>query len=294
MKPPIFAALCCIFLAGPALAWNPEGHAIVALVAEHYLDPAVKQRVDAMLAADTDPLTGHGIAEASSWADRFRDSDAATTKIHYRATRDWHWIDLEIDHPDLDTACFHLHGKPLPGPASAGPAEDCIVDKIEAFAAELGAKDTPPEERELALKYVLHFVGDLHQPLHASDRNDHGGTQVRIVADGTPDNLHRYWNQALFDYLGDDPKAVADDLVDGIRQSGTLAKMQEGAPVDWTWESFGLARDHAYGKLPPPGADGAYVLPPDYTTNAIETVRLQLARAGVRLAAILNKALADH
>jgi hypothetical protein len=288
--------LCALALSpAPAMAWDSEGHAIVALVAEHYLDPAVKQRVDAMLAADPDPLTGHGIADAANWADRYRDSDKGTTKLRFDATRRWHWIDLEIDHPDLDAACFHLHGKPFSRPASAGPADDCVVDKIEAFTTELSDASTPLAERLLALKYLLHFIGDLHQPLHASDNHDQGGSKVKVTEPGSAaGTLHHYWNEAFLDYLGDDPKAVADDLADGVRQSNTLATMQSGTPVDWAFESYGLARDHAYGKLPPPGLDGVYALPPAYTTDAIETIRLQLARAGVRLAATLNKALADR
>jgi hypothetical protein len=277
------------------MAWDVEGHAIVALVAEHYLDPQVKQRVDAMLAADTDPLTGHGIADAANWADRYRDSDAATTRVRYDATRQWHWIDLEIDHPDLDAACFRHHGKAFALPASSGPAEDCVVDKIEAFTAELSTNSTPPAERLLALKYLLHFVGDLHQPLHASDNHDQGGSTVKVIsADDPPGTLDRYWSQDFLEYLGDDPKAIADDLADGVRQSKTLTTMQAGTPVDWAWESFALARDHAYGKLPAAKPDGVRELPPAYTTDAIETIRLQLARAGVRLAAILNRALAKQ
>ncbi len=265
----------------------------MALVAEHYLDPGVKQQVDAMLAADTDTLTAHDIADEANWADKFRDSDAGTTKIQYRQTRQWHRIDLEIDHPDLDAACFHLHGKPFTTPASEGPADDCIVDKIEAFTEELSSKATPPSERLLALKFLLHFVGDLHQPLHASDNHDQGGSKVQVTASGSePGTLHHYWNEDFLDYLGDDPKAIADDLADGIRQSKTFDKMAAGTPVDWAWESYGLARDHAYGKLPPKKPDGSYDLPPDYVTDAIETVRLQLAHAGVRLAVTLNRALA--
>jgi hypothetical protein len=278
--------LAAAFLsAAPAAhAWDEEGHKVVALIAEHYLDPAVKTEVDAMLAADTDPLTGHGIADAANWADRYK-------KIHPE-TAQWHWIDLEIDHPDLDAACYHLHGHPPAGLASAGPAQDCIVDKIETFTAELSSKTTPPAERLLALKYVLHFVGDLHQPLHASDNHDQGGAKVKVTQSGEAGTLHHNWNEDFLDFLGDDPKAIADDLADGVRQSNTFDKMAAGTPVDWAMESYGLARDHAYGKLPRPKPDGSYDLPPDYVTDAIETIRLQLARAGIRLAVTLNRALA--
>lgn len=274
-----------------ARAWNEEGHRIVALVAAHYLEPAVKQKVDALLAADTDSLTKHDLAGAATWMDASLAAERAKDPAAAARIASWQSVGIELDHPDLGAACHHHPPLPARTPASAGPAA-CAVDKINQFAAELAAKSTPPEERLLALKYLLALVADLHQPTYASDNHDQGGESARVAGGGSdPGSLRHYWDAEFIDYLGDDPGAVADDLADGIRQSKTFAKMSAGTPSDWAMESFGFARDHAYGKLPAKKPDGSYDLPPDYVTDAIETVRLQLARAGVRLAGLLNRAL---
>ena len=129
--------------------------------------------------------------------------------------------------------------------------------------------------------------------MYVSDDNNQGGDAVKVVGGGAdPGTLRHYWDSDFIDNLGDDPNAIADDLADGVRQSKTYDRMAAGTPVDWAKETFTLAKDHAYGKLPAKKADGSYDLPPDYVTDAIETIRVQMARAGVRLAAVLNHALA--
>ncbi len=168
----------------PALAWGDDGRKTVALIAEHFLTPAAKTQVDALLAADTDNLTQHDIASEATWADRYR--DANHSKDHYDATKRWHFVDLEITDPDMKAACFDR--KPLPAGtlASNGDKMACTVDKITQFAAELEAPVTDADERLVALKFLLHFVGDMHQPLHASDNNDAGGNSVKVMVDGFP------------------------------------------------------------------------------------------------------------
>jgi hypothetical protein len=289
----LWAVFFCLLLRPvPALAWGDEGHKIVALIAGQFLTPAVKQKIDAMLAADTDPLTAHDIADEATWADRYRDADYKTSRAHYLGTRQWHWIDIELDRPDLDAACYGHPAIPAGKPASAGPADDCIIDKIDEFTAELSSKTTSLKERLIALKFLLHLVGDLHAPLHAADNHDHGASTLKVSeSGGEPTTLHNEWNQGFLDYLGDEPAAIADDLVSGITQSKGFDPMSKGTTADWAMESFTLARDNAYGKLPPKKPDGSYDLPPDYVTGAIETIRVQLARAGVRLAVVLNRAL---
>jgi hypothetical protein len=277
-------------LPGKAFAWDEEGHKIVALIADHYLDPAVKQKVDAMLASDTDTLTKHDIASEAVWADAHRDLDRKKAQEHMAVTDSWHDVKLELTHPEMKAAC---PGEKLPAgkPASQGPA-DCAIDKVNQFADELSSSASPAEKL-LALKYLLNLVADLHQPLYVSDDDNQGGDATRVSGGGggEPGTLRHYWDAEFIDYLGDDPKPIADDIADGVRQSKSFDKMAKGSPTDWTLEAFGLAKEHAYGKLPPKKPDGSYELPPDYVTDSIETIRLQLARAGVRLAAILNRAL---
>jgi len=277
-------------LPAKAFAWDEEGHKIVALIADHYLDPAVKQKVDAMLAADTDTLTQHDIASEAVWADTHRDLDRKKAQQRFVVTDSWHSVMLELDHPDMKSACTEPT-LPAGTPASQGPA-DCAVDKVNQFAAELSSKTASAGEKLLALKYLLNLVADLHQPLYVSDDHNDGGEQTLVSGGGgEPGTLRHYWDSEFIDYLGDDPKPIADDIADGVRQSKTFDKMSKGTPSDWTLEAFGLAKEHAYGKLPAKRPDGSYELPPDYVTDSIETIRLQLARAGVRLAAILNHSL---
>jgi hypothetical protein len=286
----VAGALCGAWVPSTAFAWSAEGHKVIALIADHYLDPAVKKQVDAMLKADTDMLTKHDIANEAVWADTHRDLDRKQAPAHMAVTDSWHAVALELDHPDMNAACTHP-ALAAGTPASRGPA-DCALDKVDQFAAELSSKATSPQEKLLALKYLLNLVADLHQPLYVSDDHNEGGDQVRVSGGGAePSTLRHYWDADFLDYLGDDPKAIADDLADGVRQSKTYGKMSEGSPADWAQEAYRLAKDHAYGKLPAKKPDGSYELPPDYVTDAIETIRLQMARAGVRLASVLNHAL---
>jgi hypothetical protein len=289
------AALAAVALLRPAaaLAWGSEGHEVVALLAERLLTPAVRDRVAALLASDDDPLTAHDIAAEATWADKFRDSPDPAVRARYQATWRWHFVNLELDRPDLAAACYGPARLPAGVAASLGPAEDCVVDKIDQFAAELADPATTPQERRLALKYLLHFVADVHQPLHAADDHDAGGNRRRIVAPGssTP-SLHLYWDVDLVAALGSDAVAVADSLLARLLPAERAA-WSSGTPADWAFESFGLAKALAYGRLPPAGADGVVQLDPAYISEARGVVALQLSRAGVRLAWLLDRALAE-
>ena len=280
-----------------AAAWGDEGHEIVAVIAYGYLTPAARQQVDALLAADTlDTLTAPDFMSRATWADKYRDSDRRTTKVHYNATHNWHFVDTEVDDGNMDTACNN-HPSLNPGTtASAGPPNDCVVDKIDQFTTELRDSSTPQAEKILALKFLMHFVGDVHQPLHAADHHDRGGNTVQVLfAKRTkPDNLHAYWDDELVDRLGQDPKTVAAALTKQISttQAGEWSK---GSSADWAKESFGLAKDVSYNFTGEAIADdhGTSVphLDATYDNRALPVVREQLSKAGVRLAATLNDVL---
>jgi hypothetical protein len=276
-----------------AQAWGDEGHEIIGAIAHHYLQPAVRREVETLLAGDTSGLTrDRGMAAESTWADRFRDSDRDAGQMHYLQTREWHYVDIEIAAPDLDAACFG-HPQLETNAASAGAAQDCVVDKIEQFSDELADRGTAPAERLKALQFLLHLVGDLHQPLHAADNHDRGGN-VETVSDGRnpSGSLHHYWDTVFVSRLGQDSDAVAQRLIGEIT-AGQRHAWRAGTPADWAMESFEEGRAHAYAGLPAP-VGATYRLSDTYVRQAELTVRVQLERAGVRLAELLNRALATN
>lgn len=287
----VAAALCFGSPASPVYAWGDEGHEVVALIAKHYLTQAVLAKIDAILATDDSHLTAKDIASEATWADKYRDSDRHTTKKRYDATHDWHFVDLEIAGPDLDAACFGRPALPHGTPATHGPSHDCVVDKIDEFSAELASPATSKTERRLALQFLLHFVGDLHQPLHASDRHDEGGNLVLVTGGGIPDNnLHHDWDTEFVVGLGAGPAAIAATLIGKI-SAADRKSWSAGATSDWAMETFEVAKTHAYGLLPAPTSPQHYALTPAYVADATRQVAEQLSKAGVRLAVVLNRAL---
>jgi hypothetical protein len=231
----LFACLLAVAVTAPhpAFAGGDEGHEIIAHIAEHYLNPIARAKVILLLAGDTDPLTEHDIASEATWADKYRDSDRFTTKFRYQETRLWHFVDIELSEPNLTSACFGHPPLPSGAPASEGPPRACVVDKIDQFAAELGNSGTGASEQLLALKFLLHFIGDVHQPLHADDDHDAGATK-KIVAGGRlqPGNIHGYWDIEFVERLGSDPNQVAANLIGQISE----AQRQVGHRLIGPWK----------------------------------------------------------
>ena len=167
-----------------------------------------------------------------------------------------------------------------------------MVDKVGQFDRELASPATPGAERLRALQFVLHLVGDLHQPLHCSDDRDAGGNDKRALAAGhRAGSLHHYWDALFVEELGRSPQRVARQLILGItpRQRRLWSA---GTAADWALQSFGVAAAVAYGRLPRPDQHGVYELDDRYVEAATAAVRVQLQRAGVRLAWLLNVDLA--
>jgi hypothetical protein len=182
--------------------------------------------------------------------------------------------------------------------ASAGPAQDCVVDKITEFAAELKDPATSAAERLLALQFLLHFVGDIHQPLHASDNNDEGGNEEKVkavpalakVAASSSGNLHGFWDTQFVALQGSKTAStVAKTLITDIT-AAERKKWSAGTAADWANESLGVSKVNAY-HLPVPTSAHNYTLSKAHVTNATAVVATQLSKAGVRLAFVLNNAL---
>jgi hypothetical protein len=182
------------------------------------------------------------------------------------------------------------------------------VNKINQFARELRDPATSAPERELALLFLLHFVGDIHQPLHAADNHDRGGNNVYVVLGKAKNgiNLHTYWVTNVVGRLGSTPEKVAGAIIPDIQDSDIAAWTPTVADPAWAWadESFAIAKD-AYFKLPkkkrscwvkpdrnkPPVQKMCIVISNTYATWATGKARVQMQKAGVRLAAVVRQAL---
>jgi len=276
-----------------ALAWGYVGHKVVAAIAWQYMTPMARDRVQALLAQDTDTLTPPDFVSRATWADAYRN-------IH-KETSAWHYIDIpyaaadSLEHAGAAEAAQCPHPA-LPGQSAAigAPENDCIVDKIDQFEAELRDPATPVPEQILALKFLMHFVGDVHQPLHAIDDDDKGGNCVWILAGGKPQRLHAYWDTGVvLRLLGDrTAEAYAADEKAGIDAAGLTAQAG-GDAAQWAAESAVVARSYVY-KL---GVDTLPTCATENTATPIDVgssldpkpiVRNRLDLAGVRLAHVLN------
>ena len=155
----ILVALLCLGIAFTAFAWGRQGHALVGDLAERHLDPTAKAEIARLLAGETDPT----LAGVASWADDLRDSDPA----RFKATSKWHYINAKGGGCGFDLArdC---------------PDGNCVVGAIEAQRAILADRSQPIEARRDALKFIVHLIGDAHQPMHAGSRTDAGGNGFQV------------------------------------------------------------------------------------------------------------------
>ncbi|MDA1313967.1 MAG: S1/P1 nuclease [Acidobacteria bacterium] len=262
ITPAVLPVACALFLFGaaavPAWSWGPMGHRIVAKIAEQRLHPQARMRFRL--------LAGKGatLDSVANWADEIREARPETAP--------WHYINIAPGSKELDLK------RDCPG-------GDCITAKAREFQGLVRLAMKKQEKRLDALRFLVHLMGDLHQPLHAGFASDRGGNGIRVIVAGEESTLHAYWDSKLLDENVEDEDALVAELLAGI----SLADEKEcrrGHLTDWTWESAQLASEVAYGALPdgePKTLDG------EYAQQAWETAKQQLTKGGVRLAAILNE-----
>ena len=315
-----FSGLCAAILYLPAIvslcqptesrAWGPEGHRIVALVADRLLQTqssAVQKKISNILSTDkSNDWTKTDIASEATWADALRENSPEGRT----ASLNWHYAKLDANNPDLKKACFGRPALPSLRPASHGPQDNCIVDKIEQFAKELREPETLESERLMALQFLLNLVGDIHDPLYLIEHNDENGQCVAVLPPGakTPVRLSFYWEDTLVaQAAGKDPNAAAGQIAAGLTPA-ELQKGSGGTPEEWAQESFNLAKSVVHD-LPAGAGGGKFAFPAQkgekdacgpvpvhrldtgYRDRAIAAVKQQLAKGGIRLAFLLHESL---
>jgi hypothetical protein len=265
MMPLLLAALMAPL---PPVVWGGEGHRIVCEIAWQRLTPAARALVTAIRAADPD--SGSSFPESCLWADRVR----ATT---HRYTNTYHYINIP------------------PGVAGVDLARDCADEErrcapwaIKHYAVVLADPRSSAIYRAEALKFLAHFVGDLHQPLHAGRPEDLGGNRIlvdffgRHGRNGDSLNLHTVWDSSILDrgHLVWPDSALALNAEIAPKEA---AEWEKSTVLDWTNESYRASEELVY-RLP----DGKRI-DEAYYQAGLTLSRTALQRAGVRLAHLLNQ-----
>ncbi len=238
--------LTFVILTSAAHAWGTQGHQVIASLAQAQLTARAKAEIDKLLVLEP----GESLSSISTWADEHRNPTTAA----------WHYVNFPKNSCTYDAArdC---------------PDGNCVVAAIDR-QIEVLKSDAPPEKRLTALKYVVHLVADIHQPLHAGYAEDRGGNSYQLQAFMRGSNLHALWDVGLIKNLDLSNEALAARL---------LAKPVKGG----TFNAAGVAEESCRivgtpGFYPDRKVDVPYI---EQFTPLMEG---RLVAAGARLAAVLN------
>lgn len=234
-----------------SFGWGQTGHRVTGKVADRYLNKKAR-------AAITRILNGQSLAMVATWMDEIR-SDST-----YDYTADWHWVTIQ-DHESYDASTKNPKGD--------------VVATLERLIKELKSGKLSPQQEAQALKFLIHLVGDIHQPLHVGGGNDRGGNDVKVSWFGSGSNLHRVWDSDMIDDTKLSYTELAESL--GNPDDATIKNWQRASVREWAAESVSYRKqvyDIGNGKL-------GY----QYSYKNFHIVRLRLLQAGVRLGGILNE-----
>ena len=340
----LLCAVVILFVPLRGFAWGEIGHRVVARIASRYLDLQARDAILDLLKADSKLNPGYYSAtcpDVALLADKtvLNDSEAAIfverglaciaawadppLKKERVYTSNWHFVDIPVN----------LRGPNGPVLSSFDVARECRMNDKRGDCAFLALKRLKPvlaNHKELSgsraegLKFIVHIIGDLHQPLHcitdkkdANDLSDHGdiGGNLKIVQFNVPTwddnankdvnprweqqwNLHSVWDEGLIDAYMDREKLTEDSYVTQllkplIQNTADLVKLQGGDSLAWMNESYSIAIKKAYNLPPFDSNYHGYILQPSYYDANHDVVNRQLVAGGVRLAAFLNKTFAS-
>jgi hypothetical protein len=278
MRPLIWSLFISLlsFAAAPARAWGEMGHQLVGALAQKLLTPQAQAGVAELLRGEPDPT----LAGVAYWADTLRASEPE----RFHATSGWHYVNFPSGSCRFDAKRDCANGA-------------CVVGAIETQRRLLADPAQPVEIRRDALKFIVHFVGDVHQPLHSSNRPDRGGNDFAIALhtdippeayarerykDGLMDtNLHAIWDYYILASAGLDLATYAQRLAPAVH----VPRSSQGGPRAWAAESCRLVDRQT---LYPPGHD----LDQKYLEAMRPLAERRVQQAAGRLARLLNEVFA--
>ena len=243
-------------LPGLCWGWGRDGHSIIAMVAEDHLEETTNVMIQSLVGNDH-------LDSIASWADDVRPGRPETAP--------WHYVNIPL-------GSSYNAGRDCPPPGS------CVIEKISDFLKVLADKNAPREQRADALKFVVHFVGDIHQPMHAVKEAE-GGNGIHVLflgGDRCGDyscNLHSVWDTSMIQHTGLKPREYAEKL-ERLIAADNLNGQAGGTPEQWANESLRFAATAWV-------LDGTNLDEP-YYQREIKVVDTRMALAGLRLAKLLN------
>ena len=246
--------VACIFI----LSWGKTGHRTVGRIAANHLSVKTQQSIQNLLGNET-------LCNVSTWADEIRSNPA------YRHTATSHYINLPLG---LDYNAFVQ--------AITGMKKENAYSALLKYRAQLADTSLPKAKRVEALKWVVHLVGDLHQPMHVAREEDKGGNDVQVRYRDKGTNLHSLWDSKLIETKGlnDSVMALRLDRISNTR----IKQWQKDEVMQWVWESY-IISSQLYQEVE---ALGTTTLPKNYYSKHINIARERLQKAGIRLAGYLN------
>ncbi|PJJ60862.1 S1/P1 nuclease [Hymenobacter chitinivorans] len=253
------ALFCLSLLPVSLMAWGVQGHRVVGKIAENHLSKKAKDQVALLLGAERLPLV-------TTWADEVRYSP------EYSATAPWHFINTALGLPFAEYT----------GVVTAMQEPNAYLALNQNLAVLKDAKATK-EQKVVALKFVIHIVGDVHQPMHVSRAEDKGGNAITVKYQGKDTNLHSLWDSGLLDYEGMTYSELAT-LLDKPTPV-QVQQWQKDGITQWLWESYSISQQ-LYAET-----EKSATFDYKYVPAHLPTVEDRLLQAGVRLAGLLNGVL---
>ncbi len=244
------------------LSWGYKGHRAIALIAQNHLTPKAK-------AAVADLLNGESFEDASTWADELR-SDPK-----YRNTSSWHFLNLPSG---LTYKAFATNIESQTG--------DNLYVALNRSIHVLTNENNAIEMRREALKFIIHLVGDAHQPMHVAGAADKGGNTIQVRFDNKGTNLHTLWDSRLIDHEGLTDVEMSIDYDKAT--PAQIKQWQSDNMMQWLWESYQLSST-IYATT-----NTGSKLGDEYYKSNIKEVQQRVQLAGIRLAGLLNELLKDY
>ena len=243
---------CLIGVSILLISWGFKGHRAVATIAQKHLTSNTAYVVSAY-------LRGESMADVATWADENRNNTTAP----------WHFLNLPLGLTHEQFVKF------------VSESDNNVYTAILKTEASLKDKSLTPDQKNEALKYLIHLVGDAHQPMHIGRKEDKGGNTIQVRFDNQGTNLHSLWDSKLIDHEGLSDADIAKTY--DVATPGQIKQWQADSPMEWIWESYQISSE-LYAQVKP-GQD----IDEAYYQKYIPVIRKRIDQAGIRLAGELNK-----